>query len=431
MEIEYLNHASIIVRDGPVSLLVDPWLWGTCFEDGWGLRYDNPDAINKTKACTHLWVSHFHQDHFHRPTLKKILEVNPGIIFIGNRSYNFQLDDAAKRIGFKNVISLDERKPLRVSNDFTITRYPTTGIDNMLIIKTKNEIILNYNDCSLPLSSQRILKKKIGHIDILLTNFNHAGKLFLYPYPEPHVIKEKLIKSFSDNYKIFDPGYILPFASYHYYRAPESFKQNDAMLTANDLTPCDNRIINWKPGDKLIVKEGIPRISKESEVTTNKPEMLTHQRTFSAEQLKEAGAEFAKILRKRFGFLSRFFPSLIIQVSDSQELLSLQPYKGLASLKEKMQPHIKAHSESLYNWFSKPFGTDSFVVGAHFDIVSENRVPLKWEIVIGLMVDNKLDLRSVLGMIFRRNGLRFLWNRREEFLGILRSFRLGASYHRD
>ena len=431
MEIDYLNHASIIIRDGETSLLIDPWLWGTCFEDGWGLRYDNPDAINKTKACTHLWVSHFHQDHFHRPTLKKILELNPGIIFIGNRSYNFQLDDAAKQIGFKNVISLHERKPLQVSGDLIITRYPTTGIDNMLLIKTKNEIILNYNDCNLPLSSQRILKKKIGTIDILLTNFNHAGKLFLYPYPGPDVIKEKLIKSFSDNYKIFDPRYILPFASYHYYRAPESFIQNDAMLTSNDLVSSDKRVINWKPGDKLIVKDGIPYISKESEVRINKPEMLAHQRSYSTEQLKLAAGEFTKILRKRFGFLSRFFPSLIIHVSDSDELLSLQPYKGLVSLKEKIQPHIKAHSESLYNWFSKPYGTDSFVVGAHFDIVSVNRVPLKWEIVIGLMVDNKLDLRSVISMIFRRNGLRFLWNRREEFFGILRSFRLGASYHSD
>ena len=431
MEIDYLNHASIIVRDGETSLLIDPWLWGTCFEDGWGLRYDNPDALDKAKACTHLWVSHFHQDHFHRPTLKKIVELNPGIIFIGNRSYNFQLDDAAKQMGFQTVISLPERKPLPIATDFTITRYPTTGIDNMLLIKTKNEVVLNYNDCNLPLSTQRILKKKIGHIDILLTNFNHAGKLFLYPYPEPGVIKEKLVRNFSDNYKIFDPGYILPFASYHYYRAPESFKQNDAMLTASDLLSCDQRIMNWKPGDKLVVRNGVPYVSSESEVRMNKPEMLAHQRSYSIEQLKQAAGEFSQILRKRFGFLSRFFPSLIIQVSDSGELFSLQPYKGLVTLNEKIQPHIRAHSESLYNWFSKPYGTDSFVVGAHFEIVNENRVPLKWEIVIGLMVDNKLDLRSVMGMLFRRNGLRFLWNRREEFFGIVRSFRLAASYHND
>jgi hypothetical protein len=111
--------------------------------------------------------------------------------------------------------------------------------------------------------------------------------------------------------------------------------------------------------------------------------------------------------------------------------MAFQPSKGLVSPKDKMKPHIKAHSECLYNWFSKPYGTDSFVVGAHFDIVNENRVPLKWEIVIGLMTENKLDLRSLIGMIFKRDGLKFLWNRREEFIGILRSRRLAPSYHGD
>jgi len=42
-----------------------------------------------------------------------------------------------------------------------------------------------------------------------------------------------------------------------------------------------------------------------------------------------------------------------------------------------------------------------------------------------------LDIRSFIGMIFKKDGLRFLWNRREEFLGILRSWRLAPSYHED
>jgi hypothetical protein len=51
--------------------------------------------------------------------------------------------------------------------------------------------------------------------------------------------------------------------------------------------------------------------------------------------------------------------------------------------------------------------------------------------VIGLLVDNKLDFRSLMGMIFKKQGLNFLWNRREEFLGILLSWRLAPSYHED
>ena len=431
MEIEYLNHASVIIKDGTVRLLIDPWLWGTCFEDGWGLRFNNPDAVDKTKDCTHIWVSHFHQDHFHRPTLHTILELNPDIQFIGNRSYNFQLDEVAKQIGFKNVQTLFERKPLALSDQFTITRIPTTGIDNMLLIKTSKEVILNYNDCNIPLFSQKKLKKKIGHIDYLLSNFNHAGKLFLYPYPAADVIKEKLVKSFSDNYAVFDPDYVLPFASYHYYRAPESFKQNEAMLDASDLLTLDPKIINWHPGDKLVTTSGNPEIIKVSDVIRNTPDKLERKSFYSIDQLKTSGNAFSKILRSKFGFLSRFSPPLYVHVTDLNELIGIHPNKGFFIPAPNTKPHITAHSEALYNWFSKPYGTDTFVVGAHFDIVNENRVPLKWKIVIGLMVDNKLDMQSVIKMIFKKDGISFLWNRREEMLGVMLNFRLAPSYHDD
>jgi len=134
--------------------LIDPWLEGTAFEGGWGLRFHNPTAVDHVKDCTHLWVSHFHQDHFHRPTLKKIMDINPDIIFLGNNSYNFQLDVAARNFGFKNVISVYERQPLELGNNFQVTRYPTRGIDNMLLIKAGGVTVLNYNDCRIPSISQ-------------------------------------------------------------------------------------------------------------------------------------------------------------------------------------------------------------------------------------------------------------------------------------
>ena len=96
-----------------------------------------------------------------------------------------------------------------------------------------------------------------------------------------------------------------------------------------------------------------------------------------------------------------------------------------------VMPHIKTHSEALMDWFSKPFGTDSFVVGAHFDIVHENRIPLKWQIALGILVESKLDLKSMFFMLFSRKGLEFLKNRREELLGHLLQFRLTANYQQD
>ena len=94
-------------------------------------------------------------------------------------------------------------------------------------------------------------------------------------------------------------------------------------------------------------------------------------------------------------------------------------------------PQIKAHSQSLMAWFTKPYGTDSFVVGAHFDIVNDNQIPLKWQLALGLLVENKMDLKALFGMLFKQQGLQFLLNRREEFIGQLFQFRLTASYQKN
>jgi hypothetical protein len=411
---------------------MDPWFSGSAFEGGWGLRFNNPNALALAQTCTHLWISHFHEDHFHLPTLKKLAELNPNIIVLGNNSYNFQLDEAVKRAGFKNVVSLFEREPFKLSEDFVIKRYPTTGIDNMLLINTSEGTILNYNDCSLPPLSQKILKKQIGEIDILLTNFNHAGKLLLYPYPNNEVVRKKLIECFSTNYKIFNPKYVLPFASYHYYQAKESFHQNGSMISGQDLTPLDPKIIPWKIGERIEFNPKDKSIKQvlDNEVELNTQTTFEHKTSYTLEQLKEAGNKFIEKLKKHYGPPTRLLPDLIIKISDLDRVISLSVKKATIN-ESTLPPHIVAHSESLYKWFSKIYGTDSFVVGAHFDIAEKNRIPLKWQIVLGMLLDNKLDLRSLITMAFTRKGIKFLFHRKEEIFGILTTFRIAAEYHND
>lgn len=432
MIIHFLNHASIIIQVDNIKLLMDPWFSGSAFEGGWGLRFNNQKALDLASTCTHLWISHFHEDHFHLPTLKKLAEINPNIIVLGNNSYNFQLDEAVKRAGFKNVIPLYERQPLELSEGFTVKRYPTTGIDNMLLIKTNKGTILNYNDCSLPPLSQKILKKQIGEIDILLTNFNHAGKLLLYPYPNNEVVRKKLIACFSTNYKIFNPSYVLPFASYHYYQAKESFHQNGSMISGEDLAPLDSKIIPWKIGERVEFNYQDKSIKREvdNEVELNEKVPLEHKNSYNLEQIKEVGSKFIEKLRKHYGPPTRLLPDLVIKVSDLDISINLSVKKGKVT-DCSLPPHIVAHSEALYKWFSKIYGTDGFVVGAHFDIAEKNRIPLKWQIVLGMLLDNKLDLRSLIAMVFTKKGMKFLFHRKEEIFGILTTFRIAAEYHND
>src|SRR5918997_6287344 len=129
MRIEYLNHASVIIKSGDLALLFDPWFLGTAFAGGWGLQYYNPDALQKARSCTHLWISHFHSDHLHLPTLKQLANSSPDIIALANHSVNFQIGEVLQRAGFDKIVRLYERRSLPLTGDIKVTRFPTAGID--------------------------------------------------------------------------------------------------------------------------------------------------------------------------------------------------------------------------------------------------------------------------------------------------------------
>jgi L-ascorbate metabolism protein UlaG (beta-lactamase superfamily) len=430
MKIELINHASIILTldNGRVRLLSDPWFFGTCFDGGWGLKFDNPASMELAKSCTHLWISHFHQDHFHVPTLKKLLAVNPDIHVYGNHSFNFQMDEVMTGLGFKNVEALDERRKLKVNDRIQITRFPTTGIDNMLLIESPEGNILNYNDCNIPVSDRKRLARKIGPIDFLLNNYNHAGKLLDYPSPSPGEIKSSFKKSFVDSCNAFKPRIIVPFASHHFYRAAESQEQNDSLMELNELNNKDFKIVPIGVGDCATFDDDFEyAISHRDEITEMDQDIKLQTKDFDLETLDQAARIYGRKMNIRFLHTLHFLPVLKIRISDMDLTVGLTGTQGLNVLDDQDDYQLICTSESLYQWFTRLYGTDCFIVGAHFDINEGSIVPMQWQFLLGLMTENRVDFRSMIKMLFFPSGIRFLFNRREELMTMLRekSFNTG------
>ncbi len=434
VEVHLQNHSSVIITIGSTKILFDPWYMGSCFDGGWGLRFNNEDAFENVKACEYLWISHFHPDHYHVPTLKKILEIHPDIKFIGNSSYNFQLDNAAKSLGFKNVIPIYERKPLRLSNDIEITRFPVTGTDNMLLIQSPEVTILNYNDCVLPANARKVIAKKIGSIDIFLNNFNHAGKLLKQSLPTDQKMRQMLLSNYNHQFTPFAPRWAIPFASHHYYRAPESTEQNSSLITPDDLTVLSDSIISLKIGQSLVFDPATKQVLLKpvsDRVSLNPEEVLERNTIYDLDDLESAGREYAQKLSRGFPLLPRLLRPLNIFITDIGQAISFHPIKGVQSITaSKEECDISAKSEALYRWFTKRYGADSFIVGAHFTIHTNRISHIKWYIICIMLFDNRLDLRSILKMLFTSKGMAFLLNRREEILGILTSGEITPEYQR-
>ena len=95
---------------------------------------------------------------------------------------------------------------------------------------------------------------------------------------------------------------------------------------------------------------------------------------------------------------------------------------GILKINERTQFDISLHSSEIYSWWSKQFGTDSLLVGGHFNIHNNNISSIKNLFLFSILIENKIDFKSLLGYFFSISGWRFLFNRREEIFSLLLSF---------
>ena len=432
MKITLINHASCIFEFGSYKLLCDPWFEGFIFGGGWGLQYESKKCYELVKNSTHLWVSHFHEDHLNRKTLIKILEINPELIIFANDSCNFQMSKFFKSINSKNIISLDERKEYLLSNNSSIKRYPATGIDNALLIKHCGYNYLNLNDVVLSKVALKALAKEMGPIEIIMSNFNHAGKI-LKSSINKNKIRKSLIENYQNNIEPFNAKYSIPFASYHYYRAPESSEQNSAMIGMDELQSLGNSVIPIKLGERVsynpLNKEfkiktliDVPKSNKETIKRSNKIEF---------EELIILSKNYLSKVNKSFLYLPAFFKSLIINIYDLGLVIKLSFKQNKILLLKEQDSHINMHSSVLKKWLSSLYGTDQTCVGAHFSIGKLGRGPLLKYITFCMLFDNKLDLVRLLKMLFTYKGLKFFFNRREEIIGLIFSRSFIADYQKE
>lgn len=414
--IQYLNHACVVLELGPLRLLCDPWLEGTAFSGGWGLCYENPAAYSSAARASHLWISHWHSDHLHAPSLEKIAAANPDVVVLANVSANFSMVDRLRGFGFRDIRPLAERRPLSLGEGIEIERFPTAGIDNMLHVRGPGWSVLNYNDCNLTAGAVRAVRRTLGPIDVLLTNYNYAGKLFTHDTPEAE--KQSLARTMSRLADLMQARHVVPFASAHYFRTRESRDQNALLLDFDDLEARyadDPRFHVLRVGDALALNApgATPSYDRRSPPL---PRSVESEHDYGPsvpwETLVDAAGKRCAQLRAAFFGIGAVMPELHVELTDQGRGLTLTA-RG-AEPRTSGPYHIAAHSQALLKWLGQRFGDDTFFAGAHFELRSDDTRAIRRWALVTLLEASHLDPRSAVSYLSRRDGLWFLWCRREE-----------------
>src|SRR5579872_1704798 len=90
-----LSHACLLVKRRDVSLIIDPWLVGSCYWRSWW-NYPEPQIDeNELSQVSHVLISHIHWDHWHGATLKKYF-----------KNCQFLIPDEPKTRSFDDLVNL-------------------------------------------------------------------------------------------------------------------------------------------------------------------------------------------------------------------------------------------------------------------------------------------------------------------------------------
>ena len=142
MSIRFLSHASASISAGETTVVTDPWLSGSCFWNGWDL---DPPSIQDPAdlSCDAITLSHWHEDHFHKPSFRLIDKSIP--VFIPRFPISWMYTELLE-LGFKTVIEVDHGQTVKISSDLSVTFFQVQYQDDAVMYESGDDVIVNLND---------------------------------------------------------------------------------------------------------------------------------------------------------------------------------------------------------------------------------------------------------------------------------------------
>jgi len=249
-EIKILSHACMLVKSSTSSIVVDPWLIGSCYWRSWW-NFPKPVFTESDLGDVDaVVISHVHWDHWHGPTLKKYFK---GKTVVTAKDPNLRSEQDLRSIGFQNIKRLPHSKSVNIG-DIKITFY-NFGLfltDSAIVIEVGGTTILNANDAKIAGWPLKKIVANHGPIDFALRSHSSANSRICYEIPGDKSFVSDDREHYFRSFKLFmdavKPRFAVPFASNHCHLNDDVIKFNSYIsnpIELRDYVEKLNSDVDW------------------------------------------------------------------------------------------------------------------------------------------------------------------------------------------
>ncbi|HZV13102.1 MAG TPA: Rieske 2Fe-2S domain-containing protein [Candidatus Kapabacteria bacterium] len=251
MKLRFLGHAGWMIEAGTDAIMCDPWFsrYGAYAASWFQFPPNDHIALGELEKATHLFISHWHRDHFDER-------------FLSSRSYDFKrrvqvviakfrypkLKQWIEACGYGNIIELSRDEIYTTPSGtqlFIQSDENPLYVDSSITVHADGQTFVNSNDCKLSIEQEQEIVRRFVCVDGYAAQF--SGATFhptCYDYPETKKREISRFKREAKYKRIIDSICRLGARAYFFSAGPPSFLSEDLFhLNCNDAsifsTPLD------------------------------------------------------------------------------------------------------------------------------------------------------------------------------------------------
>ena len=377
MKLEWINHASFIIRSGDIRLITDPWIEGTAFNHGWKLVSQTAFRYQDFSDVTHIWLSHEHPDHFSPPNLKRIPEeLRRKITVLFHETKDKRVIKVCKAYGFE-VQELHENEMITLADDFRLVCGRQGLIDSWLAVFADGQTLLNMNDCIFRKHDDLVsIKKRVGPVDVSLLQFSYANWVGNPADAASHRRHaERKRNEIKVHLQLFHPSCFIPCASFIYFSHAENFFMNKGANRIEDIYDFTSKELraptivlypgdSWEVGTPWDSSHSLRRYQEDlARALSLPPDTST---PVDLPRLKDAATAFIrKSNYKNNTLLLKALPPAVVRLNDLGIDVELSYRDGLRQVTAR-QPDIVTSSDSLNYCLQFDWGGDTLAVNGRY-----------------------------------------------------------------
>ena len=239
MKFTIISHAGLLAESGGASILIDPWLVGSCYWRSW-FNFPEPDpALIRSLSPTYIYLTHLHWDHFHGPSLRRFPRNTP--ILVPQIPSPRMVKDLSA-MGFTDIREIPHGGSLALAPGFTIHSYQFSpfATDSAIVLQDSAATLLDANDCKIFGACLKQITRRFPKIDFVLRSHTSANPLPYCVEGYQHELEDfRSREAYKEEFAAFARAvrarYAIPFASNHCFVHRETRRFNNTAVLPHEV----------------------------------------------------------------------------------------------------------------------------------------------------------------------------------------------------